>query len=179
MVIRHAAGGYSLYELILTIGLVALITSLGVPSFGRMLADHRLKVEVDALFHAVHLARKESVVRRRAVTLCPSPDGQNCGPGFDWSDGWIMFVNLDRDAPATRDSDEPLLQRFSASSHNEVTANRRSFSFRTTELRATNGTFIFCDKARRAAARAMVVSYTGRPRVSRIDRNGIPYNCAD
>ena len=179
MVIRHAAGGYSLYELILTIGLVALITSLGVPSFGRMLADHRLKVDVDALFHAVHVARKESVVRRRAVTLCPSPDGRNCGPGFDWSDGWIMFVNLDRDAPATRDSDEPLLQRFSASSHNEVTANRRSFSFRTTELRATNGTFIFCDKARRAAARAMVVSYTGRPRVSRIDRNGIPYNCAD
>ena len=179
MVIRHAAGGYSLYELILTIGLVALITSLGVPSFGRMLADHRLKVEVDALFHAVHLARKESVVRRRAVTLCPSPDGQNCELGFDWSDGWIMFVNLDRDAPATRDSDEPLLQIFSASSHNEVTANRRSFSFRTTELRATNGTFIFCDKARRAAARAMVVSYTGRPRVSRIDRNGIPYNCAD
>ena len=80
MVIRHAAGGYSLYELILTIGLVALITSLGVPSFGRMLADHRLKVEVDALFHAVHLARKESVVRRRAVTLCPSPDWHNCGP---------------------------------------------------------------------------------------------------
>ncbi len=178
MVIRPAAGGYSLYELIITIGLVALVMSLGVPSFGRMLADHRLRVEVDALFHAVHLARKESVVRRRAVTLCPSRDGQNCEPGFDWSDGWIMFVNLDRDAPAARDLDEPLLQRFSGIPHNKVTANRRSFSFRTTALRATNGTFIFCDKARRGATRALIVSYTGRPRVSRIDRNGIPYNCA-
>jgi type IV fimbrial biogenesis protein FimT len=179
MLIRHAAGGYSLYELIITIGLVALVMSLGVPSFGRMLADHRLRVEVDALFHAVHLARKESVVRRRAVTLCPSRDGQNCEPGFDWSDGWIMFVNLDRDAPAVRDSGEPLLQRFSGTLHNQVVANRRSFSFRTTTLRATNGTFIFCDKARRAAARALVVSYTGRPRVSRIDRSGNPYKCAD
>ena len=179
MAIRRAAGGYSLYELIITIGLVALVMSLGVPSFGRMLADHRLRVEVDALFHAVHLARKESVVRRRAVTLCPSRDGQNCEPGFDWSDGWIMFVNLDRDAPAARDSDEPLLQRFSGTLDNQVVANRRSFSFRTTALRATNGTFIFCDKGRRASARALVVSYTGRPRVSRIDRSGNSYKCAD
>ncbi len=179
MVRRRSAGGYSLYELIITIGMAALVMALGVPSFGRMLADHRLKVEVDALFHAVHLARKESVVRRRAVTLCPSTDGQNCEAGFDWSDGWIMFVNLDRDSPAARDADEPVLQRFSVSLHNQVVTNRRSFSFRTTALRATNGTFIFCDKARRAAARALVVSYTGRPRVSRIDRHGKPYNCPD
>ncbi len=179
MASRQKAGGFSLYELIITIGVVALVMSLGVPSFGRMLANHRLKVEVDALFHAVHLARKESVVRRRAVTLCPSSDGQDCVPGFDWSDGWILFVNLDRDAPATRDAGEPLLQRFSVSSHNQVTANRRSFSFRTTALRATNGTFILCDKARRAAPRALIVSYTGRPRVSRIDRSGNPYTCPD
>jgi len=179
MVSRQNAGGFSLYELIITIGVVALVMSLGVPSFGRMLANHRLKVEVDALFHAVHLARKESVVRRRAVTLCPSSDGQDCVPGFDWSDGWILFVNLDRDSPATRDAGEPLLQRFSVSSHNQVAANRRSFSFRTTALRATNGTLIFCDKARRASHRALVVSYTGRPRVTRENRRGNPYECPD
>lgn len=177
--IRHDAGGYSLYELLITVGVAAMVLSLGVPSFGKILANNRLKVEVDALFHAVHLARKESVVRRRAVTLCPSRDGQNCAAGMDWSAGWILFVNLDRDVPATRDSGEPLLQRFSVSSHNEVTANRRSFSFRTTALRATNGTFIFCDKARRGSPRALIVSYTGRPRVSRIDRNGNPVTCPD
>jgi type IV fimbrial biogenesis protein FimT len=179
MVIRQNAGGHSLFELIITVGIAALVLSLGVPSFGKMLADHRLKIEVDAIFHAVHVARKESVVRRREVTLCPSRDGQNCTTGFDWSAGWIVFVNLDRDAPATRDADEPLLQRHSVSSHNQVAANRHSFSFRTTVLRATNGTFIFCDKARRASPRALIVSYTGRPRVSRIDRNGNPYICPD
>lgn len=177
MLIRRVAGGYSLYELIITIGVVAVITSLGVPSFGKMVADHRLRVEVDALFHAVHLARKESILRRRAVTLCPTRDALNCQPGMDWSIGWMMFVNLDRDQPATRDSNEPVLQQFSVDIHNQVTANRTSFSFRTTELRATNGTFIFCDKAGRAAPRALVVSYTGRPRVSRNDRRGNPYEC--
>ena len=179
MPFRPTTGGYSLYELVITVAVVALVMALGVPSFGKMLADHRLKVEVDALFHAIHLARKESIVRRRAVTLCPSADGWNCLQGFDWSSGWIMFVNLDRDAPARRDLGESVLQQFSVSLHNEVVANRRSFSFRTTALRATNGTFIFCDKARRAAPRALIVSYTGRPRVSRNDTRGRPYQCAD
>ena len=179
MAIRHRTGGYSLYELLITVGIAALVLSLGVPSLGKMLAEHRLKIEVDAIFHAVHLARKESIVRRREVTLCPSRDGRNCSGGFDWSAGWIVFVNLDRDAPATRDAEEPLLRRISVNLHNQVTANRRNFSFRTTALRATNGTFLFCDKARRASLRALIVSYTGRPRVSRIDRNGKTYICPD
>ncbi len=62
--------------------------------------------------------------------------------------------------------------------HNKVTANRYSFAFRTTVLRTTNGTLIFCDKARLASPVALIVSYTGRPRVSRIDRSGKPYKCA-
>ena len=62
--------GFSLYELLMTMTLVALVLTLGIPSFGSIVANHRLKVEVNALFHAVHLARKGSIVRRRAITLC-------------------------------------------------------------------------------------------------------------
>ncbi len=173
------AGGYSLYELIGTVAMVVLVLSLGLPSFGRIVAEHRLRAEVDTLFHAIHLARKESIVRRREVTLCPSADGEHCTPGSDWSEGFILFANHDRDAPAQRDPGEPLIWRYTTSSHNLISANRPSFSFRTTTLRATNGTLIFCDRARRATPRAMIVSYTGRPRVSRTDRNGNPYSCPD
>ncbi len=38
----------------LTVGVAALLMSLAVPSFRKMLANHRLKVEVDAIVHAVH-----------------------------------------------------------------------------------------------------------------------------
>ena len=173
------AFGYSLYELLITMGVFALVLTLGIPSFGKIVANHRLRVEVDALFHAVHLARKESIVRRRAVTLCPTHDGEHCAGGFDWSDGWMMFVNLDRDRPARRDDGEPVLRHHTAILHNEITANRRSFSFRTTALRATNGTIVVCDRTRRVAPRALIVSYTGRPRVSLTDRRGRPWNCPD
>jgi Tfp pilus assembly protein PilE len=96
-------GAYTLYELLITLGLASLVLTIGLPSFSNIVADHRLRMEVNALFHNVHLARKESIARRRAVTLCPSADGQSCGPSEAWSDGWIRFVNIDRDEPPVRD----------------------------------------------------------------------------
>ena len=176
---RRAARGYSLYELIMTLAIVALVLTLGLPSFGGIVANHRLRVEVDALFHAIHLARKESVVRRRVVTICPSRDGQACDRTFDWSAGWIMFVNNDRDRQARRDTDEPLLQAHRVRASTRIAANRMSFTLRSIELRATNGTLVFCDQAGRAEPRALVVSYTGRPRVARKNRRGRPYSCTD
>lgn len=176
---RQVTAGYSLYELIMTLVLVALVLTLGLPSFGGIVANHRLRVEVDALFHAIHLARKESVMRRRVVTICPSRDGQGCEQTFDWSAGWIMFVNNDRDRQARRDPGEALLQVHDVRPNTRITANRMSFTLRSTELRATNGTLVFCDAARRADNRALIISYTGRPRVARKDRRGRPYNCAD
>ena len=176
---REQVGGYSLYELVGTIAVVAVVLSLGIPSFGHLVAEHRQRVAVDALFHAIYLARKESIVRRREVTLCPSADGEQCLSGSDWSAGYILFANVDRDSPARRDPGEPLIRRWITSSHNLIVANRLSFSFRSTALRATNGTFILCDKSRRAAARALIVSYTGRPRVRRFEDQGSPRQCAD
>ena len=176
---RVRARGFSLYELLMTLTLVALVLTLGIPAFGSIVADHRLRVEVDALFHAVHLARKASVVRRRVITICPSYDGINCEPGFDWSMGWMMFVNTDRDQPPTRDDDEPVLRHHPVDQNTRITANRRSFTLRSTELRATNGTLVICDRVGRAGPRAIVISYTGRPRVARKDSRGKPYQCLD
>jgi len=175
----HQCRGYSLFELLMTLGLAAIILTLGVPSFGAIVANHRLRVEVDKLFHAIHHARKESIVRRRVVTICPTIDGQNCGSGADWSAGWMMFVNIDRDWPAVREADEPLIKWIKVQPHNRVVANRKSFSLRATALRATNGTLIFCDRSGRARPRALVISYTGRPRVAYEDTRGRLYRCPD
>ncbi len=176
---RTVARGFSLYELLMTMALVSLVLTLGIPSFGSIVANHRLRVEVDALFHAVHLARKGSIVRRRAITLCPSHDGSNCEPNYDWSMGWIMFVNTDRDYPVARDDDEAILSYHPVDQNARIMSNRKSFTLRSTELRATNGTLVFCDRRGRATARALVISYTGRPRVTRNDRRGKPYPCPD
>lgn len=170
--------GYSLYELMMTLVLVGIVLTLGLPSFGGLVADKRLRAEVDALFHAVHLARKESIVRRRVVSICPSDDGQNCVASNDWSNGWIMFVNKGLRNTLQRDAGEELLRQHKVGGRSQITANRQGFSLRSTHLRATNGTIVFCDRAARTPSRALVISYTGRPRVTRKNSRGKAYTCA-
>lgn len=171
--------GYSLYELLATLAIAATVLTVGLPSLGRLTADNRLRAAIDPLFHAVHLARKESILRRQPVTICPSRDGLQCSQETDWSGGWILFVNTDRDHPPRRDDDELLLRVQAGDPALRVTANRRSFTLRSTTRRATNGTLVFCDRAARVPNRALVISYTGRPRVAGATPAGRPYACAD
>lgn len=170
--------GFSLYELLITLAVATIIIGLGVPSFGGVMARTRQHVELNALFHAIHWARKESITKRRVVSLCPSRDGQQCQPSRDWTGGWILFVNADRDSPPFVDQGEPILDRHSVSPAIRLTANRRGFTLRGTGLRATNGTLVACDVHDRAPPRALVVSYTGRPRVALQTPDGEPYACA-
>jgi len=172
---RRSGAGYTLFELLVTVVLVGLLLTLAIPSFGNILANNRLRGEVGALFHAIHLARKESIIRRQVVSICPSTE---CGPRSGWSAGWMTFINNDRDWPAVRDPDEPVLRIHRIDPSSRVTANRSSFSLRSTELRATNGTLVFCDRAGRGKPRALVISYTGRPRVAYQNSRGRDYSCA-
>ena len=171
--------GVTLYELVMTLALIAVLLGVGIPSFGEMAARARLRAEINALFHAMHVARKESIMRRSVVSICPSFDGLTCRPGKDWSGGWIMFNNRDRDEPPRLDRGEPVLQVHTTGKQVRITANRSGFTLRATQKRATNGTIVVCDTAGRVAPRALVVSYTGRPRVALKNRRGEAYRCAD
>lgn len=171
--------GYSLLELLMTIAIAAMLLTLGLPSFGALKARNAQRVEINALFHAVHLARKGSIMRKQVVSLCPTADGASCSPGRDWSDGFLVFENSDRDEPPELDDDEILLYRHLASPAVKITANRRGFTLRATFLRATNGTLVVCDRAGRVQPRALVISYTGRPRVADRTPQKTPYSCAD
>ena len=103
--------GYSLLELLMTMAVAALILTLGLPSFAALKARNAQRVELNALFHAVHLARKASIMRKQVVSLCPTADGTTCSPGTDWSGGFLVFVNSDRDEPPELDDGEILLDR--------------------------------------------------------------------
>ena len=171
--------GFSLYELLMTLALAALLLSVSLPSFSSLLARSRQAIEINALFHAFHLARKQSIMRRKVVSLCPSRDGESCLAGKDWSAGWIMFENTDRDSPPHVDPGETIVRAHDVANSVRITANRQGFTLRATFKRATNGTFVICDTQNRAAAKGLIVSYTGRPRVAYERPDGRPFSCAD
>lgn len=168
---------FTLYELLITLALAAVLVSLAIPSFAGIAARARQAVEINALFHAFHQARKESIMRRKVVSLCPSRDGATCRPDTDWSAGWIMFHGQ-TDAPMVIASDSPILAHRVDDSI-RISSNRRVFTSRATMKRATNGTLIVCDRRQRVPAKALVVSYTGRPRVAFERSDGGTYSCAD
>ncbi len=114
--------GFTLYELLLTTILIALISGLAIPSYSAGIARQRQRVEIDALFHAMHLARKESVMRRKVISLCPSLDGSSCAKSRDWSNGWLMFENNDRDSPPVIDPGEVLLKNHRVDDQVRITA---------------------------------------------------------
>lgn len=176
---RHRERGYSLYELLLSLGLLGIVFGLTLPSFSDLIADKRLRTAADALFHAAHLARQQSITARRVITLCPSVDGETCDAAGRWGQGFILFANTSRASEGSREPEETVIYRYLTENSVTIEANREYFAFRATERRATNGTFRICDPAGRARSRALVISYTGRPRVAYQDVRGQSYSCSE
>lgn len=174
---RHQ--GFTLAELVFTLAIATGLLGWGVPTFLEVRRDVERTREVNQLVHSVHLARNEAIKRNGVVSLCPSTDGEACAPaGTPWHEGWIVFVNGDRDSPAARDPGEQLLQVQAPWVAGSVLANRATLSFRPYGQTGVTASFTFCDARGPRAARAVIISQTGRPRVSDSDASGAPLKCA-
>ena len=172
----HAVRGFTLWELLLALGIAAALVGLGTPALTGFLLDGRRTADVNALVLAVQLARSEAAKRGRPVIVCPSLDRVSCGGAF--SAGFMVYVNLDDQYPPARTDDEPLLYAHAPELTGAITSNRPYYEFRPGRRRSINGTVVFCDRRGATAARAVIVSVTGRPRVSDRDADGQPLRCA-
>lgn len=175
---RVSPAGFSLWELLWCLGIVGVVLALGVPSFRGFLLDARRTADINAFVTAVQLARSEAAKRGEPVVLCKTVDGARCGGDeLRFDAGWMVFANTDDLRPPQRSAAEHLLLHYQPVTTGPITANRRLFEFRAYGWRSTNGTITFCDA--RGRGRAVIVSYTGRPRVAEIGPGGRVLNCAD
>jgi type IV fimbrial biogenesis protein FimT len=170
--------GLSLTELLLAIALLGIVTGFTVPGFRTLQLDAERSRQVNGFVQSIHLARSEAMKRNAIVSLCPSRDAATCAAGdTGWEAGWVLFENLDRDSPAVRDDGEPLVHVYSPWRGGQVRGNRTTLSFRSFGQAGVTATYIFCDARGSAAARAVIVSQTGRPRVATRTAAGDPLVC--
>jgi len=170
--------GYTLPELVFTMAIAMGLLGWGVPAFRNQQLNAARTREVNQFIQAVYLARSEAIKRNGVVSLCPSLDGEWCAPsGTPWHRGWVIFVNRDRDSPAVRDAGEDLLRVYAPWDRGAVQANRATLSFRPFGQMGVTATFTFCDQRGSRAARAVIISQTGRPRVSGRGASGKPLSC--
>ena len=77
--------GVTLIELIIVLAIVAVLLASAVPSFVRVLSNHRASTATNDLVHSIALARAEALKRSRRVYVAPL--------GAHWRDGWAVFVD--------------------------------------------------------------------------------------
>jgi type IV fimbrial biogenesis protein FimT len=159
--------GYTLGELLVVLAVAAIGLGLALPSFERLQLDVRRTSAVNAFVGAVQLARSEAAKRARPVVLCKTADFERCGGAdVDFDQGFMVFVSEDNVRPPRPAAGQPLLRAYRPPPGILITANRELFEFRPFRSRSTNGTVTFCDRRGAVEARAVIVSYTGRPRIA-------------
>lgn len=104
---RKTQAGFNLLELMVSVGIMAVVLAAGVPSFTGFMATNRMAGAANDFITAINAARVEAIKRRGVagalgVTLCASADWNNAAPTCDLAgangDGWIIFVDQNADA---------------------------------------------------------------------------------
>ena len=181
--IRHprsrAPRGLTLIELVTTLAAASVTLAIAVPGYRSLVDNQRVRAATHTLVAHLNLARSESVKTMQRVALCPSDDGRFCREGFDWSDGFIVFV--DRNQDRDRQDAEPLLRVAGVADQVQVvtSSGRRRVVYQPdgTVLGGSNATFRVCSEQAEERNRAVIVSITGRPRTSDRDAANGPVRC--
>ena len=162
--------GITAIELMVALGVLAILAMLAAPSFSQMLERQRVIGATNSLLNAMHLARSEATKRNERVTLCPSADGTTCREDGDWSHGWIWFA--DPENSGERSADNLLIgyEALGLQDRLSITGNTPvrdyvSYVARGTTRRTNGalqmGSFSVCTATQ---SRRVIVSSIGRPR---------------
>ena len=91
--------GFTLYELLITVLIVGVILSFGIPNMQAFTQNSRMTSTANDLHAAFHLARSESSRAKTNITVCasanPMAPAANCSG--TWDQGYIVFVDIDGD----------------------------------------------------------------------------------
>lgn len=171
----RASAGYTLLELMVTVGIVALMAGLAGPSFVDTVNRNRQSSALGDMFGVISTARSEAVNLQTTVSACPSSDQATCNSN-NWEDGWLIFVDDGAgvggvDADGNINGDEQLL-RVGDSLSGSTTVRSRNFadagslSFDDDGMAADRGTLVFCTDADVSRASAIVLNFSGQPRLA-------------
>lgn len=86
--------GFTLTEMMVVIAIVAILMSIGVPSYKYISNSYRMTGEVNGLLGDAQFARSEAIKEGQQVVLCTSTDQVTCAGVTTWQVGWIVCVDV-------------------------------------------------------------------------------------
>lgn len=82
---KQSNSGFTLLELMVGIAILAIILTIGLPSFVSMFTDARVRATNDSVIEALGYARNQAVSQHREITLCAANgDYSDCAADTAW-----------------------------------------------------------------------------------------------
>ena len=182
---KKTQNGFTLYELLITIMIVGVVLTFGVPNMLQFNQNGRMTSTANDLHAAFHLARSESGRAKTNITICASASAMtaaaNCGG--TWDQGFIVFVDTDGDINRNGATETVLRAHGTIAEGVSLTVadNATYFSYSSTGLGRPNvggnpavSQVVMCDErgnvtaaGGRSAARLFVATPLGRATIFR------------
>jgi len=151
--------GFTLIELMIAVGLGALLLSLAIPALDQ--------------FTTTNLR----------TTVCASANGANC-EAVTWDQGWIVFT--DRDSDQTVDNGETIVATsagidglsIQSGEFGQFLMYRPNGRVMTSSANGNSGQFTVCDNRGSDFAKVLIVDLSGRPRMSKYLADGTSPSCS-
>lgn len=182
---RHS--GFTLMELMVTLAVAGIVLGMAVPNFRSFMLNSRLTSAANDMIASLHSARTEAIKRQLPVAMCATADAGEAVPecsGGEYSQ-WVVWVDADNDWEPDNSADEPVLVRHmgiadgvmvrvNADETGIVKFRPSGFAAEAAGGQVPTSNVVICDSrgtaaisAGSSAARAVLITATGRARVTR------------
>lgn len=102
---EKSRAGFTLLEAVVVLAIVAIVATIGLPAFNDSMRSVRTATALNLLTSALASARSTALLRRQAVSVCPSQDRHTCRKDLVWEDGWIVYVDAKKTGQPSSDAD--------------------------------------------------------------------------
>jgi len=169
--------GFTLIEMMVGIGLAALLLSMAVPALDLFVSNARQTGAINDFVSSMHIARSAAVTTNSRVTVCASSSGNNC-EAVSWDQGWIVFSDLDSDQ--SLDVNESIITQsagidgisIQSGEFGQFVMYRPNGRVMNASITGNSGQFTVCDSRGSDRAKVLIVDLSGRPRLSKYLADG-------
>ncbi|VAW76324.1 hypothetical protein MNBD_GAMMA14-840 [hydrothermal vent metagenome] len=163
--------GFTLIELMVTLAIAATLVTIGVPNLQNFVMNNRLITHANDFIGAIQLARSEAIKRQRNTELCISTtfasSPPTCTGGQDWTAGWIVWADNDRDTNISADEIIQVHEAF-AGNASLTSAVKSQFRYNSIGLVDAAGTLTLCDSRTGEQGRQITISNAGRTSITNL-----------
>ncbi|HIC20746.1 MAG TPA: hypothetical protein EYO66_02710, partial [Gammaproteobacteria bacterium] len=89
--------GVSLIELLVACLVIAVLSGLAIPSYQALAERSQRNATARLLIADLNWSRTEALANSTRLYLCPGQNSDRCRSRADWSQGWSIFADQNRD----------------------------------------------------------------------------------